>query len=118
MTNLIGNAIKFTEIGSVEVSLSSIEKTADQATLQFSVLDTGIGISAELLPTIFEPFSRDEQSRKKIYEGTGLGLSIVKNLVKTMSGTIQIESKPGVGSRFCVEIPFFLNPNEHPGCSE
>lgn len=99
--NLIGNAIKFTEAGSVKLI---IERAADGGML-FSVSDTGIGISEGSLPKLFQPFSQAEESTARRYGGTGLGLAISKKLVNLLSGSLEIKTLSGQGSCFRVSIP-------------
>ncbi|HCE46744.1 MAG TPA: hybrid sensor histidine kinase/response regulator [Lentisphaeria bacterium] len=100
IVNLVGNAIKFTEKGEVVVSvdLESVDK--DSALLYFTVADTGIGIPAEKLKLIFEPFSQADASMTRRYGGTGLGLTISSRLVELMGGRIWLESEVGRGSKF------------------
>ncbi len=104
LSNLISNAIKFTDEGRVSVEVSLIKSSEKSDTLRFDIADTGIGISAEDTNRIFEEFTRVTTSAKH-YEGTGLGLTITKKLISLMDGTITLESKPGEGSRFSVLLP-------------
>lgn len=97
--NLVGNAIKFTNRGFVEITVSLLEKRAGRIHLQFEVKDSGIGIGEEELETVFEAFSRVSKE-ERLYEGSGLGLSIAKSLVEAQGGAIRVESKPGEGSSF------------------
>ncbi len=110
--NLLGNAIKFTEHGEVElrVEKESIQETS--AVLHFQVRDTGIGIPADKLNSIFDPFSQADGSTTRIYGGTGLGLTISKRLVTLMGGDIWTESKLGSGSTFHFIARFGLEPNQ------
>ncbi len=105
ITNLIANAIKFTDRGSVRVHLLH-EPARKRVVVEIS--DTGIGISEEDLLHIFEPFYQALNSKKESGSGTGLGLSIVKKLVDLLGGTVQVISKPGVGSTFTVCFPYDL----------
>jgi PAS domain S-box-containing protein len=98
--NLAGNAIKFTERGEVEVSVRAESQNGEEACLEFSVRDTGIGISASDLEHIFQPFSQADASTTRRFGGTGLGLSICSSLVPMMGGRIWVESEPGRGSTF------------------
>lgn len=104
LSNLLGNAIKFTPHGNIRIEGAEIERDGDSALLEFSVSDTGIGIPAEKLNLLFLPFSQTDSSTTREYGGSGLGLSIVRNLVNMMGGDIGVESKPGKGSRFWFRI--------------
>ena len=99
VTNLVGNAIKFTENGSVRVTSRMVEDN-----FEFTIIDTGIGISAEALGRIFDPFSQADDSVTRKFGGTGLGLAISKKFAEAMGGRIRVESKEGVGTRFIVTI--------------
>ncbi|MDD2664773.1 MAG: ATP-binding protein [Dechloromonas sp.] len=100
LTNLIGNAIKFTERGEVE-----LEVAADGDGLRFAVRDTGIGLSAEQIERLFTPFAQGDMSITRRFGGTGLGLSISRRLVEMMGGTIGVSSEPGRGSTFWFRLP-------------
>jgi signal transduction histidine kinase len=100
LINLVGNAIKFTERGSVSVLLTVQEKTADSMLLYFAVVDTGIGIAPERQAEIFEAFTQADGSTTRRYGGTGLGLTISRTLVEMMGGKIWLESTPGQGTTF------------------
>ncbi|MBE7175028.1 MAG: response regulator [Mucilaginibacter polytrichastri] len=100
LMNLLGNAIKFTDRGNVRLSVSLEQRYAEKVQLKFLVSDTGIGISPERLPKIFESFEQADEDTAIKYGGTGLGLSIVKKLVELKGGTLIVESKLGKGSRF------------------
>lgn len=103
-SNLISNAIKFTDRGSVLIEASE-QGTRDGKTLvKFAVTDTGIGIPADRLPQLFKPFSQADSSTTRKYGGTGLGLSIVSSLAKLMGGTAGVESEPGKGSHFWFQV--------------
>ncbi|MRG70812.1 response regulator [Alphaproteobacteria bacterium HT1-32] len=109
LTNLIGNAVKFTSTGSISVS-ATLEGTADSiAAVRFTVADTGIGISPEQTEKLFEPFSQAEASTTRRFGGTGLGLTISRQLTNLMGGEISVESEPDAGSQFHVNIPFSLS---------
>jgi signal transduction histidine kinase/CheY-like chemotaxis protein len=100
LLNLAGNAIKFTESGEVVIDVSEESRSADEITLRVVVQDTGIGIQAELLDTIFEPFNQADTSTTRRFGGTGLGLAISKQLVNMMGGRIWVESTIGKGTTF------------------
>ena len=103
--NLIGNAIKFTDRGSVRVKIT-VEPGAEQAaTLRLEVDDTGIGIAESAMPTLFDRFTQADSTTMRRYGGSGLGLAITREIVQLMGGTITTTSTPGVGSRFVVAIP-------------
>lgn len=105
--NLVSNAIKFTKKGKVSVSVKAVpSKRNEQFRLRVEVIDTGIGIPVNKQNRLFDSFSQLDSSTTKEYQGTGLGLAITKRLVDMMSGEIVVESKPGKGSRFWVELPF------------
>jgi PAS domain S-box-containing protein len=104
LVNLLGNAIKFTEKGEVIVGVDLQEETKNQATLLFSVTDTGMGIPKENLKYIFESFTQADGSTTRKYGGTGLGLSICKRLIELMKGQIGVDSEPGKGSRFWFSV--------------
>jgi signal transduction histidine kinase/CheY-like chemotaxis protein len=104
LINLIGNAIKFTESGSIRVTLSYWERPSG-ATLQFEVIDTGIGMSPEQIDSIFEPFTQADRATARRHGGIGLGLTISKGLTALLGGTIDVESELGKGSLFCVNVP-------------
>jgi signal transduction histidine kinase/HPt (histidine-containing phosphotransfer) domain-containing protein len=104
LVNLLGNAIKFTQEGSINVHVSGNETNNNQLEFTFSVTDTGIGIPEDKLNTIFENFSQADLSTTRKYGGTGLGLSISKKLVELMGGSIHVESKLDEGSRFYFNV--------------
>ncbi len=109
LINLLGNAIKFTETGSVSLSVSCVEQTRSEAQLEFTVSDTGIGIPAEVIPHLFQPFSQGDASTQKKYGGTGLGLAISNELIRRMGGEISIRSELGKGSTFSFTACFDKN---------
>ena len=103
--NLIGNAVKFTDQGSVHVSIE-VEPGAGRAlTLRLAVSDTGIGIAASAMPTLFDRFTQADSTTMRRYGGSGLGLAITREIVQMMGGTIETTSTPGQGSRFAVALP-------------
>ena len=106
LTNLVGNAIKFTDHGHVTVRVTVDEKTAAGAKLHFEVRDTGIGIPEDKQAWIFEPFRQVDGSTTRRHEGTGLGLAICNRLVQLMGGRLWVESCPGEGSAFHFILPF------------
>ena len=106
LLNLLANAVKFTDRGSVTLQASLKERSADTVTLQFAVADTGIGIPADMREAIFEPFRQADSSTTRRYGGTGLGLAICRGLIASMHGQLDIESEPGRGSKFLCTIAF------------
>jgi PAS domain S-box-containing protein len=106
LMNLIGNAIKFTEQGEVDVSASVIQRDGGGAAVQFHVRDTGIGIPEEQLGTIFKEFTQADASMTRRYGGTGLGLAISRRLVALMGGELAVTSEVGRGSEFSFTLTF------------
>ena len=100
LMNLIGNALKFTERGSVTIAVKSPYSDEKAIALRFEVTDTGIGMNKEVVDRLFQPFHQADDSTTRRFGGTGLGLSIAKQLVEMMGSQIEVESEPGKGSRF------------------
>jgi PAS domain S-box-containing protein len=100
ITNLVGNAIKFTAEGAITVTVSLVQARASRVKLKISVQDTGIGIPADKIDRLFKPFSQVDASTTREYGGTGLGLTISSQLAKLMQGEMGVESTPGKGSTF------------------
>ena len=108
LLNLVGNSIKFTETGDVELKVTLLEHSGETAKLRFTVRDTGIGLSAEEAAKLFVPFTQADDTTTRRYGGTGLGLSITRRLVELMGGIIGVESEPGKGSTFTFTASFGL----------
>ena len=104
ISNLISNALKFTAQGGIVVGIRELESDGRKSMLEFSVSDTGVGIPAESLSNLFQPFSQVDASTTRKHGGTGLGLSIVGALAKLMGGDVGVESTPGQGARFWFTI--------------
>ena len=110
LLNLMGNGLKFTHQGSVTVTLEQLSTPDTDSRrglrLRFNVMDTGVGITGEQIGRLFTPFVQADTSTTRRYGGTGLGLSIVKRLAEMMGGRVGVESQPGTGSCFWIELPF------------
>ena len=111
LLNLVNNAIKFTKKGEVTVSVEPLTVETNQAVLQFSVRDTGIGMSESQQNKLFQPFQQADTSITRQFGGTGLGLSICKKLVEMMAGEIKVESEPEKGSNFIFTAKFDRQPD-------
>ncbi len=105
LINILGNAVKFTpEGGAVSFTIEDVKRLNRQATLRFTISDTGIGMSEEFLPRIFDAFSQEDSSSTNKFGSTGLGMPITKSIVELMNGQIEVESEKGVGTTFVVTI--------------
>ena len=104
LTNLVNNAVKFTESGEIVLDIQNIRRTGERVQLQFSVKDTGIGMSKEQQGRLFQPFTQGDSSTTRKHGGSGLGLTISKKLVELMGGQMWVESQPGRGSTFFFSI--------------
>ena len=114
LTNLINNAVKFTEQGEVVVQASLLEATEKRVTVRFAIRDTGIGISQDRFDRLFRPFSQVDTSTTRKYGGTGLGLTICKQLCEMMGGQIGVESEPGRGCTFWFTVDLERAPEGEP----
>jgi signal transduction histidine kinase/CheY-like chemotaxis protein len=108
LINLISNALKFTEAGSVNLDLERVPGPLDHATLRFRIRDTGIGMNAETVAKLFNKFTQADSSTTRRYGGSGLGLAIAQELVRRMGGEIKVQSTPGQGSEFHFEVSLRL----------
>jgi len=114
LMNLVGNSLKFTDSGHVIIQINPVPPINDKTVnLEFSVIDTGIGIAEDKQQKLFESFTQADGSTTRKYGGTGLGLSISKQLIELMGGTIRVDSKPGIGSRFYFSIQLPVVENRH-----
>jgi PAS domain S-box-containing protein len=104
--NLVGNAVKFTSEGKINVGVKMIDEDVESSTIEFAITDTGIGISANKLGNIFDDFQQATSGTSRLYGGTGLGLAIVKQLVEAQGGSINVKSEIGKGSTFSFRLRF------------
>lgn len=104
LTNLVNNAVKFTEQGEIRLRAELLERTGDRCKLKFSVQDTGLGMTSEQAAKLFQPFTQADMSTTRKHGGTGLGLTICRRLVELMGGQIWLESEPGRGSLFSFTV--------------
>ncbi|MGE4071218.1 MAG: ATP-binding protein [Lysobacterales bacterium] len=114
LMNLVGNALKFTEQGEIEVRMSLLDSAGDRISMELCVRDTGIGIEDAQLERIFEPFYQAETSSTRRFGGTGLGLPITQWLITLMGGSLSVDSRPGAGSEFRVQLAFGRSDDAHP----
>ena len=107
--NIYGNCIKYNRLGGkVQTSCKCLGVDQEIVTYQWTIQDTGVGMSQEFIRHIFDPFAQERSDARSVYNGTGLGMAIVKNLVDKMNGTIEVKSEEGVGSTFVITLPFRL----------
>ena len=104
LANLLGNAIKFTQAGSVTISATMLQQDAEKSTIRFEVADTGVGIPADKQSKIFESFTQADSSTTRKFGGSGLGLTIAKHMIEEMGATLNFQSTENVGSRFWFEL--------------
>ncbi len=124
LLNILSNAIKFTDApGKITLVVERTNVYEDQATIKFTIKDTGIGMEESFIPKVFDTFTQEDSSRNNKYGSTGLGMAITKNIVELMNGSISVESKKNVGTEFTVIVTlkkcehdsfedFYVNPNE------
>jgi len=105
LVNLVGNAVKFTERGGVRIAVECDPRNSAAPRMHFTVIDSGIGLTPEQIQKLFQPFSQADSSTTRKFGGTGLGLTISRHLARMLGGDIELQSTPGVGSRFTLSIP-------------
>ena len=104
--NILSNAVKYTPApGKVSLTVKPLEQYEGNAPMRFTITDTGVGIDADFLPRIFEPFAQEDENKSNKFGSTGLGLAITKNIVEMMNGRIEVQSEKGAGSTFTVTVP-------------
>jgi len=106
--NILNNAAKFTDAGCITVEIVVVAREPTQVLLRINIQDTGIGMTPDVMQRIFMPFVQADTSTTRRFGGTGLGLNISRKLAELMGGTLQVESQPGIGSSFCLELPLAL----------
>ncbi|HNI27111.1 MAG TPA: ATP-binding protein, partial [Leptospiraceae bacterium] len=111
LLNLVGNAVKFTEKGTVRISVRVLKIRDEKAEIEIRIEDSGIGISSEKMEKLFQPFSQGDSSTKRKFGGTGLGLVISRSLVEHMNGTVSVQSEEGRGSTFCIRVILKVLPS-------
>ena len=112
LSNLLSNALKFTQAGGITVIVSELERDANQSTIEFKIRDTGIGIPKEKHTVIFESFTQASTDTTRFFGGTGLGLAICKNLIEMQGGVLRLESEPGKGSTFSFTLSFGISEKD------
>ena len=112
ITNLVSNAIKFTEKGFVEISSTIKRSTKKKVVIEIIVKDSGMGIKEKSFKNIFVPYVQENEQIKKVYGGFGLGLSITKMFIEKMKGKVDVKSEWGEGTEFTLEIPFLISPED------
>ena len=114
LMNVLSNAVKYNRVnGKISLHMKEIGRDGNIATLEFVCKDTGIGISEEFLPHIFEPFTQDIDAARSEYEGSGLGMPIVKSIVEKMKGTVTVTSTKNVGTTFVIRLPLEIDTITH-----
>jgi CheY-like chemotaxis protein len=114
LINLVNNAIKFTQAGKVFLNVSAEEVTGNLTHLSFSVSDTGVGMTAEQISRLFQPFNQADVSHTRKFGGTGLGLAISKELCHLMNGTLTVESAPDKGTTFILKVELGISSKAVP----